>query len=71
MSGLENEYPGKVVTQNIDATTPESKQICKDLGFANHGLVIRDAQDEVLWKQPDHDVKIEDVRAALDGLVGE
>ena len=71
MSGLESEYPGKVVTQNIDATTPESKQICTDLGFANHGLVIRDAQDEVLWKQPDHDVKIEDVRAALDGLVGE
>ena len=69
MSGLENEYPDKVVTQNVDATTPESKQICKDLGFANHGLVIRNAQDNVLWKQPDHDVKIEDVRVALDELV--
>jgi len=70
VSGLESEFPGQVVTQNIDATTPESKQICKDLGFANHGLVIRDAQDDVLWKQPDHDVKIEDVRVALNELVG-
>jgi hypothetical protein len=68
---LESEYPGQVVAQNIDATTPKSKQICQDLGFANHGLVIRNAQDEVLWKQPDHDVKIEDVRVALKGLVGE
>ena len=69
MSGLENEFPGQVVAKNVDATTPESKQICSDLGFANHGLVVRDTAGDVLWKQPDHDVKIEDVRVALNGLV--
>ena len=68
MSGLENEFPGKVVAQNIDATTPESKTICKSLGFSNHGLVVRSSAGEVLWKQPDHDVKIDDVRAALEDL---
>lgn len=71
MSGLENEYPGKVVVQNIDATTPESKQICQNLGFANHGLVVRNAAGDVLWTQPDHDVKIEDVRAELDNLTNQ
>ena len=68
MSGLENEYPGKVVAHNVDATSDESKQICKNLGFANHGLVVRNAAGDVLWKQPDHDVKIDDVRAALGEL---
>jgi hypothetical protein len=39
------------------------------LGFANHGLVIRSADGETLWSQPDHDVKIEDVRAKLQELL--
>jgi hypothetical protein len=68
VSGLASEFPGKVVTHNVDATTPESKQVCQDLGFANHGLVVRNAAGDVLWKQPDHDVKIDDVRAALEEL---
>lgn len=68
MSGLESEYPGKVVAHNVDATSDESKETCKNLGFANHGLVVRDTAGDVLWKQPDHDVKIDDVRAALEEL---
>ena len=70
MSGLESEYPGKVVTQNVDATTDESKEICKNLGFANHGLVVRNAAGDVLWKQPDHDVKIDDVKAEVEVVPG-
>jgi hypothetical protein len=69
VSGLEQEYKGKVRAENLDATTPENKRIVKSLGFDNHGLVIRSADGKVLWKQPDHEVKIEDVRKALDGLL--
>jgi hypothetical protein len=68
VSGLEQEFSGKVSAQNVDATTPESKEICQDLGFANHGLVIRSPGGETLWKQPDHDVNIDDVRAELEKL---
>ncbi len=70
MSGLEQLFPGKVVTKNVDATTPESKVICRDLGFQNHGLVIRTADGTAVWKQPDHDVNIEDARAKLEQLLG-
>ena len=35
----------------------------------NHGLVIRSSDGKVLWKQPDHEVKIEDVRRELDKLL--
>ena len=69
MSGLEQEFPGRIKTQNLDATTPENKQIVKDLGFQSHGLVIRSADGKTLWKQPDHDVEMEDVRKAVKDLL--
>ena len=69
MSGLEEEYKGKVRGQNLDATTAENKKIVKELGFENHGLVIRSSDGKVLWKQPDHEVKMEDVRRELDRLL--
>ena len=65
MSGLEQDFPGKVKAQNLDATTPENKKIVKDLGFNSHGLVIRSSDGKTLWKQPDHDVAMEDVRKAI------
>jgi hypothetical protein len=66
VSGLEQEYKGKVRGQNLDATADENKKVVKELGFENHGLVIRSAEGKVLWKEPDHEVKIEDVRRELD-----
>jgi hypothetical protein len=69
VSGLEEDYKGRVRGRNLDATTPENKKIVKSLGFENHGLVIRSADDKVLWKQPDHEVKMEDVRKELDRLL--
>jgi hypothetical protein len=65
VSGLEQDFPGKVKAQNLDATTPENKKIVKDLGFNTHGLVIRSADGKTLWKQPDHDVSMEDVRKSI------
>ena len=69
MSGLEQEYKGRVRGQNSDATTAENKKVVQSLGFENHGLVIRSADGKVLWKEPDHQVKMEDVRRELDHLL--
>jgi hypothetical protein len=69
VSGLEQDFPGKVKAQNLDATTPENKKIVKDLGFNSHGLVIRSSDGKTLWKQPDHDVAMEDVRKAITDLL--
>lgn len=70
MSGFEQEFPGRVNTHNVDATTDESKKAVSELGFQNHGLVIRSSDGDVLWKQPDHSVVIEDARAELRRLCG-
>jgi hypothetical protein len=66
---LEQDFPGKVKAQNLDATIPENKKIVKDLGFQSHGLVIRSADGETLWKQPDHDVQMEEVRKAIKDIL--
>ncbi len=70
VSGLEQEFPGQVSATNADAMTPEGKEAVKALGFRNHGLVIHSPSGEVLWTQPDHEVNIEDVRAALRNILG-
>lgn len=69
VSGLAQEYPGKVNALNVDAKTPESQKVIKELGFASHGLVIRSPDGKVLWKQPDHQVRISDVRQQLELLL--
>jgi hypothetical protein len=69
VSGLTEEFEGRVVAENVDAMTPETEQICKDLGFQNHGLVVRDGDGKVLWSQADHSVVVEDARVAIKGLL--
>jgi hypothetical protein len=69
VSGLEKEFNGRVKGQNVDATTPDSKKVIKDLGFQTHGLVIRSPEGKVLWMQKDHDVQMDDIRSALKELL--
>jgi hypothetical protein len=69
VSGFETEFPGKVKAENLDATTEESKKAVRELGFKNHGLVIRDAEGKVLYKKADHSVDIEEARKVLQELL--
>ena len=69
MSGLEEAFPGRVRAQNLDATTPEAKAVVAELGFRNHGVVVRSPGGEVLFQQPDHEVDMDDVRQAVEQAV--
>jgi hypothetical protein len=69
VSGLEKEFPGQVKAQNLDATTDASRKAIKDLGFKNHGLVVRSADGAVLHKQADHTVDMDEVRKAIRGFL--
>jgi hypothetical protein len=71
VSGLEQEYKGRVRGENLDATTDDNKKIVTKLGFQSHGIVIRSAEGKVLWKQPDHEVRMDDVRRELEKLLKE
>ncbi len=69
VSGLEKEFPGKIKAGNVDATTEEGQKAAKELGWRNHGLVIRDKQGKALFNQSDHGVNMDDVRKALHDLL--
>jgi hypothetical protein len=69
VSGLEKEFPGQVKAANVDASSPEAQKAIKELGFKNHGLVVRAPDGKVLHKQPDHTVDIDAVRKALTELL--
>ena len=70
VSGLEQEFPGKVTAHNVDATAPEARQAIRDLGFKSHGIVIRSADGKALWKQADHTVQMESVKKAIHEILG-
>jgi len=69
VSGLEQEFPGKVSTRNVDATTAEGVTAAKDLGFKSHGLVIRADDGRVLMKQADHTVDMETIRKTIRAIL--
>ena len=69
MRGLEKEFPGEVKARNVSARKPESQKVIKEAGFKTHGLIIRNAKDEIVWKQADHTVKMDEVRAAIRKLL--
>ena len=69
VSGLAEEFCGEIKTENLNAREPESQKVIKDAGFQTHGLIIRNSNDEIVWKQADHTVKIDDVRAAIRKLL--
>ncbi len=70
VSGLEAEFPGKVRARNIESMTEEGQTAVKELGFKSHGIVIRDERGRPLWKQPDHEVNMDDVRRSIRSLLG-
>jgi hypothetical protein len=69
VSDLEKEFPGEVKAVNLNARDEESQKVIKDAGFKTHGLIIRDANDEIVWKQADHTVKIDEVRKEIRKLL--
>ena len=69
VSGLEQEFPGKVVARNIEADEDRAAQI-RALGFATHGLVIYSKDGKLLYKQADHTVDIAAVQDALRQILG-
>ena len=69
VSGLEQEFAGKVKARNIESTSKEGQAAVSELGFRSHGLVIRNAEGKALWKQADHTVSMEETRKALRDLL--
>jgi len=65
VSGLEQQFPGKVTARNVDASDPERQEQIQALGFKSHGLVVRSKDGAMLFKQADHTVDMATLESAL------
>ena len=70
LKALETEFPGRVVVRSIDASTPDAKKDIARLGWASHGLVVRDHRGIMLFKQSGDDFSIEEIRSTLRQVAG-
>jgi hypothetical protein len=71
VSGLSEEFSQQVMGHNVEAGLPDSITDVESLGFTNHGLVIRSADGTILFKQPDHEVNMDEVREAIQRLLAD
>ena len=55
--------------RTVEHLEPEAKAAVAQLGFKSHGLVMRRG-GEVVFQQPDHRVEVEQVRLALERMLG-
>ena len=65
VAGLNREFPGQLQIRTVDATSPEGVKAIQRLDLEGHGIVIRSDRGYVLWKQPLHDVNMDEVRSEL------
>ena len=65
---MPSQYPGQLTVRTVEHLEPEGVAAVKRYDFKRHGLVITRG-DEVLFRQPDHRVEVEQVRLALARLV--
>ena len=66
MSGRPSEFGSRVQVRTVEHLAPGAAEDIRALGFESHGLVIRRA-GQVVFKEADHRVRVDDVRAALRG----
>jgi hypothetical protein len=71
VSGYEEEFGEGIRVAEVDATTPQAKIVVESLGFKNHGLVVHSGDGEVLFKQPDHEVNLDEVHAWVAQQLGD
>ena len=69
VAALETDFPGQVSVEHLDAKAPESAKMVNLLGFKDQGIVIRSRRGAVLWKGSGHNLKIDEIREQIKGLI--
>jgi len=65
VNGLAQEIKGKVSIKMVSASLPDSAKDIKENNLGSHGVVLRDAENKVVWTFKSHDFKKEDLLKGL------
>lgn len=68
--GLAKEFAGKIECKVVDYQAGDSPERIKRYGLQQHGMVIVDPADTVLWSESGHKQQKEAVVAAIRKVLG-
>jgi hypothetical protein len=70
VAALEKEFPGKVVTRSIDASTPDAQRDLTKLEIGTSGIAVRSSNSVMIFKQGGSSLDMKAVREAIRGALG-
>ncbi len=71
VAALEKEFPGRVTSRSVDAGTPEAQSDLAHLDIGTAGLVVRNSNSIMVFKQGESFLSLPQVRAAIRKALGE
>lgn len=70
MHGFAQEFAGKIECKVVPHNEGDSPQRIQRYELGQHGMVITDQSDAVVWKEPGHHQTREGVEAAIKKALG-
>ncbi|MGZ3438287.1 MAG: hypothetical protein ACXVDD_02175 [Polyangia bacterium] len=67
LDGFARELGARVVVRTVDCFSPEGVAAARKYGFVTHGIVVADADGQMLFEEKDHGVSADDVRVVVEG----
>ncbi len=62
---LEHDFRGRVAVRLVDTFSAEGRAAADRYGWSSHGIVVHDRAGNLLFKERDHAVQPDDVRAVV------
>lgn len=70
MNGLEKEYNGALIVDEMATTNPKSKEMIKEYNLTTHGMLIFNEKNELKEKLDGHFLDESEIREAVVEVVG-
>jgi hypothetical protein len=65
LDGFGGQFGSRVEVRTIDCFSPEGVAAAGKYGFVTHGIVVEDADRQLLFEEKDHGVSADDVRVIV------
>jgi hypothetical protein len=59
-------FGARVAVRTVDCFSPEGVAAARKYGFVTHGIVVADADGQLLFEEKDHGVSADDVRVIVE-----
>lgn len=65
LDSFKGQFGPRVAVRTVDCFSPEGVAATQKYGFVTHGIVVEDADRQLLFEEKDHGVSADDVRVIV------